>query len=195
MSTECYELKVWTVGGEQEAMNTLHFKVDNGGSTNTLDIGKVLIQIFEDNWLDLFLALLPSQYSVVRLIARRVLPVASAEAKRWYNRAIKNGLLGTTAAPGNVCPAVRLVPAMGGTAINRFFIPAVASTMLIDNAIQATLQTNLDTLIGAMQAGASDSGMTASLSVYSKKNGNQVDVASWNFSGVVGFQRRRIIPL
>lgn len=194
MATETYSLDIWTVGGEQECMNTLHFKVDTGADTNTLSIGTKLIDIFIDNWLDLLLELLPSNYSVVRLIARRVVPTASAQAKRWFNRSSKLGTQGNATA-GNICPAVRLVPAMGGLSINRFFLPAVGDTSLVNNEYDSSYTDALDDFVGAMVAGATGSSVTAWLACYSKTHNTTTLVASWNLSGVIGYQRRRITPL
>lgn len=195
MATEPYALDVKFVGGEQEGECTFHFKLAGVSTSDTLAAGEALLEIFINNFLPLLLDLIPSNYSVVRLIARRLLPIGSAYVKELFNRGAQAGTLAGGATPGQVCPAVRLVPAMGGTSINRFFMPVAPATKVIDNTYNATYVTAMATFVNAMIAGASDSGITGTLCVFSPKTGSVSDVASHNLSAAIGFQRRRIIPL
>jgi hypothetical protein len=195
MATEPYACDVMFVGGEQEGEVSFHFKLAGVTTSDTIGAGQALVEIFVDNFLPLLLDLLPTNYSVVRIIARRLLPIGSAYIKEMFNRGTQPGTVSGGAAAGQVCPAVRLVPAMGGTSINRFFLPVAPAAYVIDNAYNGTYVTAVAALVNGMISGASSSGITATLAVWSPKHQTVNDVAAHNLSAAIGFQRRRIIPL
>jgi hypothetical protein len=196
MATEWYLVQVIGVAGGQQMMNTFRFRGDNVTASDTLAMSEQLLDDFINDIVDLLLDLLPDEYFILKLIAKRFAPVGTAAAKRVFQVGDLPGTLGTTVAPGQICPAVRLIPAMGGSVVGRIFLPTIGASQIPNNQFLAGYITALDALMGALTAPFGSAAPQWRLCINQATTpGSPVNVLGWNLSPRVGFQRRRVIPL
>jgi len=196
MATEYYQADIYGTVSAQRCLNTLRFKGDGVTANDTLAMSEQLIQDIFDELLDFFLALLPAEYMLLKIVAKRFAPVGSAAAKRIFANGDMPGAVGAAPAAGQVCPAVRLIPTMGGLSVGRIFLPTIPVTMLVNNAFTAPYLTAIDDFFGAATTPFGGATPQWNLVINSGTHpGDPKDVVGWNVSPRIGFQRHRIIPL
>jgi len=196
MAIEWYQVQVEGIYAGQQMMNTFRFKGDGVTTNDTLLMSEQLIDDFFNIIWPLLADLLPDQYFLLRILAKRFAPVGSAVAKRIFDVGTQAGTVNEAAAPGQVCPAVRLVPAMGGVVVGRIFLPTIPETLIFNNGFTAGYIANVDTLMNQLTTAFGGGVPQWNLVIAQGTTpGAPVEVAGWNLSPRIGFQKRRVIPL
>lgn len=194
MATEHYLLSIQ--GAVQGVENTcgLYFRTNDAVANDTLNNGKDLIEAWQNDIRDLWLDCCPDSYQLNRLIARRVLPVGSAQAfSRYQTGEFPGDMTGQASALQN-CPAVRLIPDTLGATAGRIFMPSPAISALNSNAYSAGYVTAVTNLFDTMQATIANV-FNWTLAVHHAKTDTFSLCIGHNLSPRFGFQRRRTVPV
>lgn len=194
MATEIYELSVQGAVQGQYDECVLHWIGTGLTANETLVNGNLLISGWVATCQALWLATLPSSYSLNRLAARRATPSPSAVAHAQYQAFIVSGTRGTDAVSFNLCPSIFLVPGMGVKSGGRVFMPCVGAADIVNNGYLPAYITALANAFNTMIGGFSGSGVTWNLAVFSRKLLTASLVTQANFSGRLGFQGKRRYP-
>jgi len=194
VATETYELDIDGTLNLSYRSTTLHFSGVGVSSGDTLAAGESLNAGFQANLETLFLATLPGTYYLMQYRARRVTPKPSAVALIQYAPAAQYGTRGPQATSQQCCPSIFLVPTMGTKSGGKIFWPAISQGDLVDSAYAAGFKTAVDAFIAAAVAGFTQSGITWTLAIYSRKLATTSTVAGHNFIPVIGFQSKRRKP-
>jgi len=194
MANRCYQLSVEGVLSASYRANVLHFQSAGTVDTDTVAAGESLCNAFDASLKALWLATLPSSYSLVTVQARRVDLKPSATAYKTYGVGSEIGTRASNACGQQTCPSIFLIPTMGVKSGGRIFWPAIPDGDLVTSSYSAGWMTAVNAFFTAALAGISSGGITWTLAVYSRKLNLISNIASHTFSPVVGFQGRRRKP-
>lgn len=195
MATETYQLAISGLAGNEYVENILHFISSTADTNDTIGTGTSLINSWHTNIKNLWMATLPSSYSLERLAARRVIIKPSATPHKQYEFGTEFGSLGTDQTGDQVCPSVFLIPPMGTKSGGRVFMPAVGQAQIANSTFAAGYITAINSLFAAMTANFGVSGAQWQLAIYSRKLNQSHLALSWTLSPVIGFQSRRRVPI
>lgn len=195
MANRCYSLEIQGVLNSSYRECVLHFQSTGTADNDTLAAGESLCNGFHASLRTLWLATLPLTYSLVRLAARRVDLKPSVTAHRYYGIGLNTGTDGANATSQQLCPSIFLVPTMGTKSGGKIFWPAISQAQCVQGVVTIAWQTLVDAFIAAAISGFTNSGITWTLAVYSRKLNTISNVASHSYSPVVGFQNRRRTPI
>lgn len=194
MANRCFQLSVEGVLTASYRANILHFQSAGTVDTDTLAAGESLCAAFNTSLKALWLATVPSSYSLVTLQARRVDLKPSATAYLTAGVGTDVGTRGSNACGQQTCPSIFLIPTMGVKSGGRIFWPTIPDGDLVTSSYSAGWMTAVNAFLTAALAGITSGGITWTLCVYSRKLNLISNIASHTFSPVVGFQGRRRKP-
>jgi hypothetical protein len=195
MANRAFQLSVQGILNSSYRETVLHFQSTGTNDNDTLAAAESLCNGWHTAVRALWLATLPPTYFLVRLAARRVQLKPSATGCKYYGIGLDPGTRGADAGPQQTCPSIFLVPTMGVKSGGRIFWPSIPQGDLIQSALAAGWQTAVDAAIAAMVTGFTNAGITWTLCVFSRKLGTISNVASHNYSPVIGYQGRRRKPI
>lgn len=175
--------------------NVIHYRLNPDPGGNGFDTSLALVTALHTTFKSLWLGMLPQDYFLDAIFARQIGPITSSYASVDYQPMIEQGTLGTNATSQQLCPCITLIPPMGVKSAGRVFLPAVPSTMINLNQPTAGYQTAIGAFFNPSIAGFSVSGGTASIAIFSRKLNVSSEVSTFNFSPVIGYQRRRARPI
>lgn len=191
MATDYYRLRVQGLHQTEYNECVMYFKGVNLDVADYLENAADLNSAWLGDAQPLWNALLPDSQQTLRISAAKASAGGGAEITQQYALGGQAGGVAGGAAAQQLCPVIRLIPAMGVKTAGKIFLPAIAESQVDGNAVNATWLSNvaalIATLIGGMQAGS----ITWTLVVYSRKNGTFSDVLTHDTSPIIGFQRRR----
>lgn len=195
MATETYELSLSGTLNASYRETVMHFTGVGVASGDTLAAGESLILGFRTNLEALFLATLPASYFLILYQARRATPKPSAVAHTSYGAMSTPGTRGSNANAQQTCPSIFMVPPMGTKSGGRIFWPAIPNGDLVQSNYSAGWQTAVNAYFTAAIAGFTQSGITWTQAIYSRKLQTASTIVGHNFSPLVGFQGRRRKPV
>lgn len=195
MANRTYQLEIQGILLSSYRETVLHFQSTNTADGDTVAAGESLNNGFASSLLALWLATLPSSYSLIRTAARRVALKPSAGTCKYYLQGSQPGTRGSQATAQQMCPSIFLIPTMGVKSGGKIFWPAVPQGDYTNNFPSAGWKSAVDAFIAAAVAGFTNSGMTWTLAIFSRKNGTTSNVAGHTFSPVVGYQSKRRKPV
>lgn len=195
MATEFYALGVQgNLTGEYRE-NVFTFEGVGTSAGDTLTGGSNLITAFINHLETLWLACLPPTYSLDRYAAMRWDPKPSATAHTQNQQGIIVGTRGIEAATQHLCPSFFLVPPMGIKSGGKVFMPAVAKGDIVNNAPVAGYITATNGFFSTAIGGFSQSGITWTLAIWSRKLKIGSIVQSASLSTRLGYQGKRRKPV
>lgn len=195
MATENYLLSIQgNVNGEYNECVQC-FESSGTDPTNTFQTGVDLLTAWDTNARSLWLACLPSSYSLGLLSAKRAFPKPTANPMLQYGYGSHLGTRGSDATSYNLCPVMFLVPPMGIKSGGKTFMPCVAQGDIVNNSYVSGYQTAVDAYFAALLAGLAGSGTNWKLAIYSRKAGSASLVQSFGLSERIGYQGRRRKPV
>lgn len=194
MATENYQLSIQ--GSVQGQYNecVLCFQSSGLTSNDTLDAGGNLINAFITHGQALWLAMLPTSYSLDVLAARRAFPHPSATAHVQNQAFAVGGTRGSDTTAYNLCPSVFLVPPSGVKSGGRVFLPCVPQGDIVNNSYVTAYANAVTAYFAAAISGFAGSGTNWQLAIYSRKNVSAALVNSFGLSERLGYQSRRRRP-
>lgn len=195
MATETYELDIDAVDAASFKSTTLHFSGVGVASGDTLAAGESLIAGFIANLETIFLSGNSVSYNILKYRARRATPKPSAVAHFSYEIGDRTGSRPLETCAQQTNPVIFLVPTMGTKSGGKIFWPSMSKADIVNNAPLAAWKTAVNSFITAAKAGFTQSGITWTLAIYSRKHATTSNVALWNYSPVLGFQSRRRKPV
>jgi len=191
MPNRCYSLTIEGVLQENYRANVLHFQSTGTNDNDTLAAAESLVNGWTTSIKALWLATVPSAYSYYRLSARRVDLKPSAVGHKYTGQGLNFGTRGTDATYQQCSPSIFLIPTMGAHSGGKIFWPAVPQGDIIQNLPTVAWQTAVDACIAAMVSGFTNSSITWTLAVFSKKLNTISSVVSHTYSPFVGFLLKR----
>lgn len=195
MATETYELSIQGINNASYRETVLHFSGVGVATGDTLAAAESLLNGWDATCSTAWLATLPASYQLVQIQARRVMPKSSATATKQFGVGTRPGTRGSNATGQQTCPSIFLVPAMGTKSGGRIFWPDVPQGDLNQSAYVAAWVTLINTALGLMITGFTNSAITWTLGVFSRKLGTFSNIASHSMSPVIGFQSKRRRPV
>jgi hypothetical protein len=190
MATDFYQLRIQGLHQTQYNECVLHFQGVNLDVANYIENAESLISGWVSNASSEWADCLPSTYQVMRLTAKKASPGGGAEIVRQFQFDELPGSQGPAAAQ-QLCPIIRLIPPMGIKSAGRIFMPCIAEAQIANNIPIAGWFTVTATLMNNMITGFSDATIDWKLAIHSRKNNTFAEVLNFDYSPVVGFQRRR----
>lgn len=191
MATDFYQLRVQGLTQTQYNECVLHFQGVNLDAANYWENAESLIGGWVSNCKDPWLDCLPETYSLMRLTAKKASPGGGAEVTRQFQFDAERGAQSGAGSGNQVCPIIRLIPPMGIKSAGRIFMPAIGEGQIANNIPSAGWFTVTGTLMDAMITGFSDATIDWKLAIFSRKNITFAECLNFDYSPVVGFQRRR----
>lgn len=188
MANRCYALTIQGMLLDQYRENVLHFQSTGTADNDTLAAGESLNSGFFSSILGLWLDTLPSSYYVQRTTARRVDLKPSATAHKYYAVGSRPGTRGTDGTAQQTSPSIFLIPTMGTFSGGKIFWPTIPQGDLTNSVAASAWQTAVNTCIAAMVSGFTNSGITWTLAIFSRKHHTISNVVGHTFSPLVGFQ-------
>jgi len=195
VANRCFQLSVQGVLLNSYREITTHFASTGTNDNDTVAAGDSLIAGWNTTIKTLFLATLPSSYMLQRLEARRVDLKPSFVSHKFYNTGTAAGSRGSDATGQQICPSAFLVPTMGVKSGGKIFWPAIPQSDVVQNSLVGAWVTAADAAIAAMITGFTNSGITWTMCVYSRKLNTIANIASHHWSPLIGFQSRRRKPV
>ncbi len=195
MATETYQMTISGVAANEYVENVMHFTTTTAVADDTMGNGTNLLASWETNIRTKWLAILPDQYSLQRITARRVITKPSVTTHRQYDLGAFFGTLGSDTGGDQVCPVIFLIPPMGVATGGKIFLPTVGNAQISNNAYVAGYKTAVNTLMAALTANFGTSGFIWKLAIFSRKLQQARDAMAWTLSPAIGFQGRRRLPL
>lgn len=175
--------------------NVIHFRIDPEPSANPWDTAKDLLTALDATFKPLWLAMLPPDYALDAIFARRIGPTGGAYASIDYQQQTQLGTRGSEAAAQQLCPCVTLIPPMGVKSAGRVFLPAVDKAQIQLNVYTAGYRGAVSAFFTPAIAGFSVAGGTATLAIFSRKTNTSSNVITFNLSSALGYQRKRARPI
>lgn len=175
--------------------NVIHYRLNPDPGGNGFDTANALVTALRSTFKSLWLGMLPQDYFLDAIFARQIGPTTGSYASDDFQPMLEQGTLGTSSTSQQLCPCITLIPPMGVKSAGRVFLPAVAATMINLNQPTAGYQTAISAFFTPSIAGFSVSGGTASIAIFSRKLNTSSEVSTFNFSPVIGYQRRRARPI
>lgn len=194
MANRCYALSIEGQLNGNYRENVLHFQSTGTNDNDTLAAGESLVNGWFTSISGLWLATLPNTYCIYRLSARRVDLKPSAVAHKYLDINTQVGSGGSNSTSQQMCPSVFLIPTMGNFSGGKIFWPAAPQGDVINNVVKTTWQTSIDSVIAAMVSGFTNSSITWTLAIFSKKRHTISSVVSHTYSPYVGFLVKRRGP-
>jgi len=191
MATDYYRLRVQGLHQTEYNECVMHFKGTNLTAADYRANAIDLLEAWNTNLRDPWLAILPSSYQLLRITASKASAGGGSEASIQFTFGTQVGVRSGGAASQQLCPIIRLIPPMGTKSAGRIFLPAVAESDANANVLSSTFLSNVDAYMADAIGGFSFSAITWSQAIYSRKNSSFDDVISYDTSPVIGFQRRR----
>lgn len=195
MANRCYQLSIEGTLNASYRQTVLHFQSAGTNDNDTVAGCKSLVAAWDASVKTQFLATVPSAYSITRIVARRVDLTPSASTCKYYGVGSQIGTRGTDGTGQQTCPSIFLVPTMGTKSGGKIFWPTIPQGDIVQSAIASAWQTVVNTCIATMVGGITNAGITWTLAVYSRKLNSIANVASHNFSSVIGFIGKRRKPV
>lgn len=194
MATETYELRVHGMNDFSYRETVLHFSGVGVASADTLAAGESLISGWIANLETLWLATLPDSYSVIEYQARRTTPKPSAVAQQNFTMQAVPGVRTGPSIGQQLCPVMFLIPTMGTKSGGKIFWPAMAKGDVVTNAYLAAWKTAASNWFVAAKAGFTQSGITWTIVIFSRKLQTTSVATNAVFSPVFGFLEARRVP-
>jgi hypothetical protein len=194
MANRIYSLRLEAFLQNSYIETVLHFQSTGTADNDTLAAAESLCNGWNTSIKSLWLATLPSAYFVYRLSSRRVDLKPSATGHKYLLQGTAVGTRGTDATALQTCPSVFLIPTMGTSTGGKIFWPAIPQGDLVDSVSSVSWQTVVDSCIAAMISGFTNSGITWTLCIYSRKHNTASNVVGHTYSPFVGFQVGRRGP-
>lgn len=195
MATETYELRVEGMVNTEYNECVLHFQSDNVTANDTEINSESLVQSWITSIKALWLAMMPANYWLDRLAARRVLLAPSYVAHRQFQPFTEIGTRATTAITNNLCPSVFLIPPMGVKSGGKVFLPGIGQADVINNQYVAGYLTAFEACFDAMIANFGVSGVHWQMAIVSRKLVQAHLVKDYQISSRLGFQGKRRSPV
>jgi len=195
MANRAFAISIQGVLQASYRETVLHFQTTGSNDNDTLAATESLVNGWHTAVRALWLATLPPSYFLIRLEARRVGLKPSAEGRRYYGIGTQPGTRGLNGTGQQTCPSIFLVPTMGTKSGGRIYWPTIPQGDLIQSSYVAGWQTAVDAAIAAMVSGFTNAGITWTLCIYSRKLNSISNVASHQYSPVIGFQGKRRKPV
>ena len=193
MAIECYELKITAKLAQQDVLNVLHYNVDNDTDATSAALAGQLIQdwflAMEGAWL----GILPPDYELRHLYARRVIGGSGDGVWQEFPGGTTNGTLGTHTGPAAISPIIKLYGGMTDPYQGRIFLPGIAENMIVDDIYQAAWIAASEDLIATIGSIA-ESAKTFTLAIRRRSNNTSQDVTSMNVSPIRGLMGSRRTP-
>lgn len=195
MANRCYQLTLeGLVQGSYKAC-VLHFQSTGTNDNDTLAGAESLVNGFNTSAVTNFLATQAATYFLTRLVARRVITKPSATACKQYLVGTQVGTRPNPSTALQTCPSVLLVPTMGVKSGGRIFLPSLSVGDLNANVYLTAYLTAVNTFINGLVSGFTNSGITWTLAIFSRKTGGISNVSSHSMSPVIGYVGKRRKPV
>jgi hypothetical protein len=191
MASETWELRITGYAGPQPNQSVQHYVSDNVPASDTPNTGADLIASWVTSVQAVWLAMLPNDYYLDELQARRVDPKFSAVAHKSYPFRNTHGSQAQGSWAMQTCPCITLVPPRTIKSGGKIFLPAMAKGTIIDNTYQPGIQTALTNWFNVVKTNFGTGGLHWQLAIYSRKLGITSQALSCSFSSVIGYQERR----
>ena len=175
--------------------NVLHFRIDPEPAANPFDTATALLVALNATFKPLWLAMLPADYTLDAIICRRLGPTGGPYAIDDYQPGAEVGSRSGESVSEQLCPCVTLIPPMGTKSAGRCFLPAVTKTDIQLNVYTNGYRTAVSNFFTPAIAGFSVSGGTATLAIFSRKTNTSSNIATFNLSPALGYQRKRARPI
>lgn len=196
MATELYQLRIQGLVQQEYNECVIYCQGGNLSAGDVIVNGKDLVASWIANVKTKWLAMLPSDYQLLRLTAKRQDTTGGGvDITEQFQFGAETGTAAATCQATQLCPIVRLIPPMGVKSAGRFFLPCISTSDIEQNVPVAGWVTRLATLMGAWVLTDFGSGtITWSIAIYSRKLDQFHLAQDFDTSPVVGFQRRRQRP-
>jgi len=191
VASETWELRITGYTGPEPNQSVQHFKGDNIAVSDTVNVGYDLINAWIANVKPKWLAMLPIDYYLDTLEARRVDPKLSAVAHHQYGFRSTPGTFGTHSQASQTNPCLTLIPPMGIKSAGKIFLPGCPKTFVVNSVFSAGAHTALNNWFNVVKVNFGLTTITWIQAIYSKKTNITSTVQLAQFSPVVGFQERR----
>lgn len=195
MATETYELRAIGICGQQYGECVQHFTSDNVTANDTFVSGTSLINSWIASCLNAWLNMLPQDYSLMRLVARRVITKPSAEPHVQFQLGDHPGQVPSDAGGLQLCPVLFLIPPIGIKSGGKIFLPGAAQTDIVSNQYGAGLKAAMLAYGALIVANFGVSGVHWQSAILSSKLHTASLTAAYRISPRFGFQKRRRIPI
>jgi hypothetical protein len=195
MATALYRTSWRGVSMNQQNEVVMHWLATGISLGSAFDEANSLIQLLQSSFKNLWLAMLPDNYSLSAILARRIGPTGGQYAIIDYEEGTEIGTRGSGNTANQVCPCVTLIPPMGVKSGGRVFLPTVSQTQIQLNVFTAGYITAVNNFFNPAIAFSSFLGGNIQLCIYSRKLNTSSEVSSFHLSPVIGFQRKRARPI
>jgi len=173
----------------------MHWQATGISLGSAFDEANSLVQLLDSTFKTLWLAMLPDNYWLEGILARRIGPTPGEYAIIDYDAESQPGTRGSGSPGAQLCPCVTLIPPMGVKSAGRVFLPSVSSTQINLNVFQAGYKTAVSNFFTPAIAFTSFLGGNVQLCIYSRKLNIASEVTTFQLSPVIGFQRKRARPI
>lgn len=194
MATELWLLEIHGRMKQDYNQVGLHFELDGAQVGDQLTDGTALINGFVLNAQLNYLAICSDDYEIERFVAGRTKPKLGPLVSSVYQEGAAPGTVDAAVVSNSFCPAVRLIPPLNTQSAGHIFLPAVPTTFVIGNAVQAAYVSAVATFMNGIIAGFVNNGRTCKSAIYSRKTDTYALTSAFNISPSFGFQRRRSRP-
>jgi len=159
------------------------------------DEANELVQLMDSTFRSLWLAMLPDNYTLESILARRIGPTPGEYAIVDYEAGSQPGTNGSGCVGAQLCPCVTLIPPMGVKSAGRVFLPSIGLTKLNLNVFLASYVTAVNNFFNPAIVFSSFAGGNVQLCIFSRKLNSSSEVSSFHLSPLIGYQRKRARPI
>lgn len=195
MATATYRLAIRGNNQSQPNEVVTHWQAIGITLGSAYDEALALVGLWDSTFRAKWLDMLPDNYSLESVIARRIAPTPGEYAIEDYESAMFPGTKGSTSVGAQLCPCVTLIPVMGVKSAGRVFLPCVGQTMINLNAPTAPYKTAVSAYFTPAIAFTSFLGGTVQQVIYSRKLNIVSEISAFQLSPVLGYQRKRARPI